>query len=296
MAYIIPKTLDGVTDPSLQNMFTRLLCNFDGTEGQTTLTDSSPYGQVLTASGNAHITTTNPKFPGKGCLLLDGNSSSKVTITNTDRQIWLGPNSFSIEFFFRLDSVATQQVLLSSASTADNTGFIFWVNTNGKPSIWWTQDDGTGGGFWQQYNADVVLSTGATSWHHIVFARDSQTMMMFVDGTRYATGWRRAKSGTINLMQNFWVGHYPYSNSAFSGPRSMAGAISDLRINIGKTLYYDVPTLTVPTASMPCVHPVPGVDGEIRADGGNQFWYYNATSGFWQRTQTININQRWPFG
>ena len=79
-----------VGDPNVQ-----LLCHFNGTNGSTTIVDSSSYNRTLTSNGAITLTTTYKKF-GSSSLLLNGVSGS---VTGPYINIPSG-TSFSIEFWY----------------------------------------------------------------------------------------------------------------------------------------------------------------------------------------------------
>ena len=63
----------GATDPYFSNV--SLLLHGDGTNGSTTIIDSSPLPKTVTAFGNAQISTAQSKFGGSS-IAFDGTGDS----------------------------------------------------------------------------------------------------------------------------------------------------------------------------------------------------------------------------
>ena len=94
-----------------------LLLHMDGSNGSTSFTDSSSNGFTITASGDAQITTTDPKF-GTGCLTLDGTGD--YLSTPADAAFAFGTNDFTVECWVYVNSGNSNNGLFTFGGT--NTG------------------------------------------------------------------------------------------------------------------------------------------------------------------------------
>jgi len=83
-----------ITDPSKED--TKLLLNFNGSDGATTTTDASSIGQTLTFFDNAQISTDQNKFGGSS-LELSGESDHVLIDYNNDLN--LDDRDFTIEWW-----------------------------------------------------------------------------------------------------------------------------------------------------------------------------------------------------
>jgi hypothetical protein len=153
-----------------------LLLHFDGTNGSTTFTDSSPDGLTVTGSGNAEISTAQSKFGGSSLLLsdpaaLDITPPFSFGVGDFTVEAWLYPtatNSFSalIEFGDHLSSPGL--ILLPTASAIEGLA----------------------------YSGDWLVPTAAAppanEWSHFAAVRSDGVLYFYINGvlegsTAYST-------------------------------------------------------------------------------------------------------------
>ena len=95
MSWRITPTQPVPVDPVFNNV--SLLLHGNGTNGSTTITDSSPSPKTVTAAGNAQISTAIADPFGdssRGVLAFDGNGDYLAIPDSTD---WNLPNDFTVE-------------------------------------------------------------------------------------------------------------------------------------------------------------------------------------------------------
>ena len=111
-----------------------LLLHGDGTNGSTTIVDSSSSPKAVTAVGNAQISTAQSKFGGAS-LAFDGNGD-QLTALNVDAN----NTDLTIECWLRLNSYPTPTGIIActysgtSLSTQLNT-FLFTVSRDRKSVV-----------------------------------------------------------------------------------------------------------------------------------------------------------------
>tara|TARA_A100001201_G_scaffold74178_1_gene67425 strand:+ start:450 stop:2069 length:1620 start_codon:yes stop_codon:yes gene_type:complete len=101
------------------NTATKLLLNFDGTDGATTTTDASPSAHTVSFEGNAQLDTAVKQF-GTASLLLDGTNDAVNLAANSDFDF--SDDNYTLECFVRpaSGSLSADQTILSRTKDADN--------------------------------------------------------------------------------------------------------------------------------------------------------------------------------
>ena len=101
------------------NTATKLLLNFDGTDGATTTTDASPSAHTVSFEGNAQLDTAAKQF-GTASLLLDGTNDA-VNIA-ADNAFDFSDDNYTLECFVRpaTGAFSANSTILSRTKDADN--------------------------------------------------------------------------------------------------------------------------------------------------------------------------------
>lgn len=178
------------------------LCHFNGSNGSTTITDSSSYARALTVAGNAQISTAQSVFGGAS-LLLDGTGD---WVTSAYAAILgMGTANFTFEGWLR---TSTMNRALLDLRVSGNPGIYFGVAATT--------------GYLQAFcNAGTSVSAfGNTNvcdgnWHSFAFSRVSGTLYFFVDG---------AADGSVSMTNNI------------SGGQMTIGAANNLTVNFAGNL------------------------------------------------------------
>lgn len=218
--YINPYQLPP-TDPYFANV--SLLLHGDGTDGSTTIIDSSPSPKAVTAVGNAQISSAQSKFGGAS-IAFDGSGDWLTVASSAD--LSLGTGDFTVELWAYANSATTWNGLVGNRTGrgGDNAWCIILspANVVGWGTIYF-HTDGT-----------PVLGTSAhvslNTWMHIALTRSGTLMRMFLNG---------AEVGTVNNSFNlsFSTLHVGSEGARTDQSSPFNGYIDDLRITKGVARY-----------------------------------------------------------
>ena len=221
MSWIITPQQPVPVDPVFNNV--SLLLHGNGTNGSTTITDSSPSPKTVTAVGNAQISTAQSKFGGAS-IAFNGTTSYLTTPANSD---FAYDADFTIECWLYLTGSAFGAIL----DVFSNGNFGFGVSST---QVIGYRTNGTA------YPANQAISLN--TWHHVALSRSGTTLKTFFNGSTIGTfaGVTQAylSSNTLNIGRN------PGGNNAFFN-----GYIDDLRITKGVARYTG--NFTPPAAPFP---------------------------------------------
>ncbi len=200
-----------------------LLCNAQGTNGSTVLTDSSSYARTSTAFNQAQISTSGPIF-GVSSALFDG-TGDKWTFPNS-ADFDFGTGAFTIEGFAIANVNNAQKRLCGTRSVATTTqGFDLYTSATGKLTFTGYLNDVA------PYNlaGATTIPTGVV--FHWAFTFDGTTLRVFLsgslDGSQTPTPGIGAAPGAFN------VGSTPVEG----GTRDWDGKQAGLRITKGVCRY-----------------------------------------------------------
>ena len=221
-----------VADAYINNVV--LLLHGDGTNGSTTITDSSSNAFTVTANGDAQISTTESKFGGSS-LYFDGVGDYLTVPTSSDLSF---DGDFTIEFWmktssFDFDSFA-RRVISFGPNIAGALELIFYTGAASSNISVWSNNS-------LLITGNIAAATG--NWVHIALARSGTTMKLFVDGVQ--SGSDSTTSTNFNAADTYGltIGRYQAGNGHFNG------YLDDLRITKGVARY--TTGFTPPTAAFP---------------------------------------------
>ena len=226
----------GPTDPDFANV--SLLLHGDGTNGSTTIIDSSPSPKTVTAVGDAQISTAQSKFGGSS-IYFDGNGDYLGAPHSTDFDF--GTGDFTVEFWmFRAGNstggVPTDyEALIGSNTASGNVWWTIYLQRSTKNIIFYGND------------AVLRIASGETisdnSWYHIAWCRQGTVLTGYINGTARYSNSSVGGNFFTHPIHGLRVGHDIDAN------RQFFGYIDDLRITRGVARY--VSNFTPPTAPFP---------------------------------------------
>ena len=218
----------GDSDPYWSSVV--LLAPFDEANGSTTFTDYSNSAHTLTAAGNAETNTASPPSFQGTYLDLDGTGDY---VTIADSADWhFGSGDFTVEYFARHDLTEVDAGLAQYGPS--NRGWAIFEST--IMDFYWST---TGA---NQTNVSGSFSGG--TWIHRAISRVGNSVYLYADGTRIATG--DMTGVTINnSTRPLVIGANNDGASAYYD-----GGFAQVRITKGVGRY-SAATITVPTMPFP---------------------------------------------
>ena len=226
MSWIITGTEKTPVDPYFSNV--SLLLHGNGTNGSTTIIDSSPSPKTVTAVGNAQISTAQSKFGGAS-ITFDGSGDYLTLLNSTGFDFETA--DFTVELFFRSTSNATDKFILSSSAAG---GFFFGFRTGGSTNGYGIGRNGIA------WDVESGVLPSLNTWEHVAYTRSGSTLRIFVEGTQVVTA-------TNSLTYGLNGGGVRVG--LLDSGRTLAGQIDDLRITKGVARY--TANFTPPTAPFP---------------------------------------------
>jgi len=225
-----------------------LLLKGEGTNGSTTILDSSSNNLSVTAAGDAQIINTvatpfSPTAPSDGVLAFDG-TGDYLTVPN-DNDFDFGSGDYTIEFFLYALSLSSFTGALSKRPTEpDFAPFMFETDGSAQPKMRFLSAV-SAGPTWT-----IIVSPNAFplfQWVHLAAVRLGNTLNYYENGVLKGSG---AISGSlVSNTQPVSIGR---SATTTSLSNRLNGYISNLRITKGVARYtenFDVPTAPFPIYS-----------------------------------------------
>ena len=209
-----------------------LMLDFEGS-----FSDKSINNLIVTANGNAQISTTQVKF-GNSSGYFDG-VGDYLTIANSSL-FAMGSGAFTIEFwYYPLASLTNGGLVDLRSSAASSTGLLIRQGDGASSGTTITCWAGTAGGTTPATQTGLNLN----AWNHIAVVRDSSNnLTVYINGVG-GTSVTRA----INLTdQNF---RFAAFIDATGSPNAANGYFDDFRITKGVARFTS--NFTPPSAPLP---------------------------------------------
>ncbi|NCW68661.1 MAG: LamG domain-containing protein, partial [Marivivens sp.] len=222
-----------------------LLLLGEGTNGSTTILDSSSNNLSVTANGDAQIINTvatpfSPTVPSDGVLAFDGTGDYLRVSDNTG--LTFGANNFTVECWVYNNSTGGFRHIVGQGNAGANPISIsfYFYKSNAEKLTSIVADGAT------TYLAVSSGNLPLNTWTHVAFVRNDDTVTNYIDGV--ADGTVNVTGVTVNDSSNqLGVGSAgEYLSDTWSG------YISNLRITKGVARYtenFDVPTAPFPILS-----------------------------------------------
>jgi hypothetical protein len=291
------------TDPNMVGLYTKFLCHCDGTNGQTTNTDSSLFGMTIGAfSGGAQVSTAQKKF-GTGSLAFNGSNTGGVFINNSGGNIYFGGDDFTIECWYYVTTKASPydhlQPIIAFRGAGNDYGPIISVETGSGTHInAYISYAGTPSTLLSQ-GSDVAPSVGA--WHHLALCRDNNYLLLWIDGSLQTSQRTILRNTVVNAGANMYIGYDPAS------ALSMNGYVDEIRITCGLNRYpagpFNAANPTNPGAFTPPVAAFTDPSaisaqavGTMHLDGSNAVYIDNSTTKHRVRLNTLGADERYLIG
>jgi hypothetical protein len=231
--YINSYQFAGQTDPYFSNV--SLLLHGDGTNGSTTIVDSSPSPKTVTAFGDAQISTAQSKFGGSS-LAFDG-AGDYLSVPRDAAFLFLSGEQFTVEAWVYLNATpGVQGLIVGTGEYGSDSDWTFVVGSDSK--VFFYLESIT-----TLFKNPTVLSTN--TWYHVAVSRSTAStdnLKVFVNGNAASFTTNASTVGKGN--RDLSIGADRDGDEA-----NLNGYIDDLRITKGVARYTS--NFTPPTAPFP---------------------------------------------
>ena len=217
-----------------------LLLKGEGTNGSTTIVDSSSNNLSVTANNGAQISTAQSKFGSSSIEFLSSANTGLSVSPNTDFQF--GTGDWTVEAWIYQKSLSQYATLFEVGNHLNLDSFVIITGTNNSNGLLVYS-----GAF---YNAPTTGTINTNQWQFVTVSRSGNSLYFSVDGTvDTPVSFSRNLTSTTTVSVGYPYGFVPSANN--SGFR-FDGYISNLRITKGVARYtenFDVPTAPFPILS-----------------------------------------------
>ena len=211
------------------DQYYKLAMPFNGADGSTTFSDLINSSRTFSVgAGTPQISTDQSKFGGASGDFLTTDSS---IYPDTNSDLVIGTNDFTIECFIRLSTVSVETCIIDFRPASTQGNYIKFTIISGRLRLFT--------GATTRIVGSDTMSTN--TWHHVCLERVSTTTTIYLDGesqgsytdsTDYLTGTNRP----LIAMSGFAVN------------QPLKGYMDSLRISIGVARYNG--SFTPPTAEL----------------------------------------------
>jgi hypothetical protein len=235
---VLKKDSVAATDTNINEV--SLLLHGDGTNGSTTITDSSPTPKTVTAVGNAQISTAQSKFGGAS-IAFDGTGDYLTVPDNADFEY--GSGNFTAEAWVYPVASPNEPVIMGQWDGVGGGTGLSWVivlsDNSSRNLRFLVSTDGS------TPAADSVSSSPLTlnAWSHVALVRSGDVFTAYLNGTSAVSYTISAGASLFNATNVITVGASSTANLPFNG------YIDDLRITKGVARY--TAAFTPPTTPFP---------------------------------------------
>jgi hypothetical protein len=220
---------DAIGAKFLQDLNTKLLLHFDGSDGSTTFTDSSLGAHTFTAEGDADLDTGEFRF-GTASGQFDGTGDYIDTPDSSG--FTLGDQDFTIECWFFVDAAvgSSRHMAGQGDAAGDSNGRAWLLQRNADGRIYANVWQGT---------TDFTITSQDTydndennpGWHHLAFTRERDILRMFIDGVQQGS---LAFTGSVNDSEDeLAIGRL--GGDTANSP--WLGWVDEFRLTVGEARY-----------------------------------------------------------
>jgi hypothetical protein len=228
-----PKSYKPSSDPYFSAV--SLLLSMNGANGSTTFTDSSPNALIVTATGNAQISTAQSKYGGSAGYF-DG-TGDYISIPDSSAPV-LGGSDWTIEAWIYISVAKSFNGIYAKRSFG---GYGFGLQVDGANTL--SISASINGSSWALAGASLGSGYTVGSWIHVAVVRFGNTITGYKNGVA---------TGTQTLSGSIWpsTGYPAAVGSGLDTSQDFNGYIDDFRIS--QFARY-LSNFTPPNTSLPAI-------------------------------------------
>ena len=185
---------------AVDDVYSKALLHFNGTNGSTTFTDES--GKTWTAEGDAQLATAQKKF-GTASLYLNGYSSAYIH-TGSDNDFKWGTGAGAIDCWVRFESLPSSgnnACIFSNFLDNSNSVALYIYNFTGT---YYLRAQIKEGGTTYLTASYTLTSLSTNTWYHVEWDRDgSGNNYLFWDGVTDGVETESGGPANLNFCNTF---------------------------------------------------------------------------------------------
>lgn len=152
-----------------------LLLHGDGSNGSTSIIDSSSVPKTLSVYGGGSISTTQSKFGGSS---IRTNAGGLYVSGATDGVLSMGNGDFTVEMFIYPNPAGAGAIINNYGTSDATSGFVLQSDSSGRISAYLFYGGGS------SYNAAGASGDLASNvWQHLAVERYGTTMTIYLNGS-----------------------------------------------------------------------------------------------------------------
>lgn len=196
--------------------YTKLLLHADGGNGTTVLQDFAYTPHVMTANGNAAISTAQKKF-GTGSMVFDGDGDFYSAVDSADFE--MGAGDFTMDLWVYPTSVTGNAGIVGKGDSSAYGSFLIY---RGAGTYYFFATSATGS--WTICAISMGTAT-INTWTHLAIVRNGSTFTSYNNGVAQTTC---SSSGTLlDDATALFIG------KQYTGGVYFAGYLDEVRISKG---------------------------------------------------------------
>jgi hypothetical protein len=193
-----------------------MLVHCDGTDGSTTFTDDSGFGNDLTAMGDAHIETDDKKF-GTASAYFDGTGDYLI-LDNPNSALGAFDSDFTLECWVQWKTLPTGD---GGGNERQIMGQHQWPESLASGTWWGWFGIASGIVFYARSGGSSASLAGswawaANIWYHVAVVKKGSTFSLYANGSRIAEDTNFTRSIFADDSRAFTIGADVDGNSTQS--------------------------------------------------------------------------------
>lgn len=231
---VIASTRSGESDPEFANVL--LLLNMQGSNGSTSVVDSSSYAKSITVNGNAQLSDSQ----GFSSCLMDGTGNYLETDSYSPTVAIAG--DFTMEAFFYSTATGSRDVIQMRQAGVPDTMWMIFRNSSNKLCLF---VGSSASGFTRIVGTTTV---NLNQLYHCALTRSGLTIYLWLDGVLEGS-WTSGSAGFQGDSSANMAFYKSIVGSFYGLSEYWIGNIGACRITNGVARYTG--TFTPPSAPFP---------------------------------------------